>query len=39
MSQCLPPAVTLSFNKGTLIAYLAEAYFLEVEASKTASDR
>jgi hypothetical protein len=39
MSQCLPPGVTLSFNKGTLVAYLAEAYFLEVEASKTTSDR
>jgi len=37
MSQCLVEGATLSFSKPTLVAYLAEAYFLEAEAAKNAS--
>jgi hypothetical protein len=36
MSQCLGEGITLSFSKATLVAYLAEAYFLEAEAAKSA---
>lgn len=34
MSQCLPEGVTFSFSKGSVIAYLAEAYFLEADAAR-----
>jgi hypothetical protein len=39
MSQCLVEGATISFTKANLVAYLAEAYFLEVQASKTSGAR
>jgi hypothetical protein len=35
--QCTPPGVQNAFSKGNLIGYLAEAYYREADASKTAS--
>lgn len=39
MSQCLAPGVTLSFSKSTLLSYLAEAYYLEAQAARSASNK
>jgi len=39
MSDCVASGLTLSFTKVTLLAYLAEAYFLEAEAAESANGK